>query len=81
MTVESILRLLPGPYWNEGKVWSIYDRGEMIFSGTWDEAMALSENILSRKVHSYESKTITPRTIDNHVWDGWTKLYLQDSAE
>ena len=78
MTVHYILNLLPGDYWNKGIVWSIYKNGEIIFSGTWDEAVKLPEEILSKKVDRYESKILEPRTIDNIEWKGWTKLYLEE---
>jgi len=78
MTVYYILNLLPDDYWNKGIVWSIYQNGEMIFSGTWDEAVKLPEEILSKKVDRYESKILEPRTIDNIEWKGWKKLYLEE---
>ena len=81
MTAHYILNLLPGDYLNDGIVWSIYDNGKMIFSGTWDEAVKLPEEILSKKVDRYESKILEPRKIDRTIWKGWKKVYVEDSAE
>jgi len=81
MTVEYILRLTPWSYSNDGILWFIYEHGEIIFSGTWDEAVSLPEGILARTVYGYETKITSYRTINN-PWDGFTKLYLdEDSAE
>ena len=82
MTVKYILKLTPGSYWNDGIVWYIYEHEKIIFSGTWEEAMTLPETVLARTVYGYETKIITTRTIKHPVWDGLTKLYLdEDSAE
>ena len=76
MTVHYILNLLPGDYWNNGIVWSIYKEEKIVFSGTWDEAVKLPEDILSEQVDKYESKILEPRTIDNIEWKGWKKIYI-----
>lgn len=55
--VIGILNLLPGVYWNHDVVWQIRNAktGEIKFSGTWDDAVKLPEDILSCEVDSYST--------------------------
>lgn len=76
-TVRGILMTLPGDYWNHDVIWQIKETesGDIKFTGTWDEALKLPDDILSANVDVYSQ------------WDAsYTKkckqiTYFRDSGE
>lgn len=68
MTVKDILMTLPGEYWNRDVIWQIKETksGDIKFTGAWDDALKLPDDILSAEVHKYS------------WWDAsWTKKCKQ----